>query len=857
MRIWVKKSTLLRSCVAFALFYAHVALAVNFHEHLYSLPTYDELVKSYEVLTSGRTFSTFHAPTPQEEASDDHLIWIRGIERSAPEKKSKIFTAFGQLYKQNARPITSFLKDFLDSDVIDAYRALESAPATSLTYEKQSEEEKDLNEKFFQEKFKDRTPREIYDEVKKVAAKHPLPARQPEIGKIPLKDLLKGDRLEALRTIYGDEVVLAYLKTFNLTAPAALTAPPMQRKELLPFRDFIKAKTEEQSLVEFARDMHTVMQSKRGKHVSVDDVIKSLFQLNPLNQHTAVTYQALEQIRKAFLDRIFEKKSSQGLEMLMLLANRSYIRSDGGSIGQDSRLFLSVPERYFSTIVWGFKKALSVQKVFYSVPRSQLVSMSDEKFLEDVAKVTGGLMEGWANGVDITGSINEERTSLTPELLERYEHRLTVLFALCGSFNQDVQIHMYEQGRSGTFYDAFFNVIEHMPKDPMSIEHIFKPGRKFFFPAPPNPQTIYIGHIAQMNREDIDRFKALQAKFGDHLRFRFQANLESNIVTQSIDIKKVAENIDQLIRAGLPVLLGSDGYGILGKSSGFVPTLKKLMQAGLPAESAFKLFYSNLFQDSFDAPTPEALLKEGKIEVAHRMVTSRLFYESTMSGVEQSFLTETLLPKLKDLEHVYNALQFQQVGFLASPKEAYDYEVQYLEHRMEIGAKNGRQQYFWLEPYFNFIEDRHIKIVGEEDMRERMRKLLSILNHHTQVLMIGMPSKGKNNRVRRMFLKELLHFAQTEKLKVHAGWGYWIAQSPREAELASQVEVEFRKQNMTFAFFPISKKEAKIRGEGGMKETIRKSFKDVLTFEGQSDAGAMSVGDCVAHTAAKSLGEQK
>lgn len=207
---------------------------------------------------------------------------------------------------------------------------------------------------------------------------------------------------------------------------------------------------------------------------------------------------------------------------------------------------------------------------FYSIPRYTLLKSTFD-FADRYEVMNQGIREGWLHGIDITGSIREgaESAKINPKALEFYRKNLGFIFDFSHRTNTAVRIHAFEGANQGPFYDAFWETLAEKQATGTL------------------PRQIRVGHIHSLTNEDIGRFGRLPRSTA----VVFEVNLGSNQATQSsFEIPQMVKKIETLHNRGFRVVLGADGFGILGaKASDFESSLRRLQRAGLSEKALERL----------------------------------------------------------------------------------------------------------------------------------------------------------------------------------------------------------------------------------------------------------------------------
>lgn len=201
---------------------------------------------------------------------------------------------------------------------------------------------------------------------------------------------------------------------------------------------------------------------------------------------------------------------------------------------------------------------------------------TQEALQRGIEQVSQSLQHGWGHGIDIVGSIAEIATEpLDIKVIGLYRQRFDAI-AHALQNQGSLRIHAFEAARSGNFYEALWDFLESRASK----------GQL--------PKEIRIGHINALSEQDITRFSLIQKKSHKPIFIIFEASIESNLLLhpgekEHASIRRLKNIIEQIHYKGMRVSIGSDGQGILGKSSQWEQVLVSLRNAGLKEQNLVQL----------------------------------------------------------------------------------------------------------------------------------------------------------------------------------------------------------------------------------------------------------------------------
>lgn len=154
-------------------------------------------------------------------------------------------------------------------------------------------------------------------------------------------------------------------------------------------------------------------------------------------------------------------------------------------------------------------------------------------------EVLAQLHDRTIGGIDIVGSLYEE-TYTYPFTKQEMQKRLCSLFDFIQRHHLVVVFHLFEGQNDGPFYNALKETLTTWNK----------------------PLFLEVGHIASLNKEWIHLFAS-----NPSLHTLFHCNPQSNAFLQDTPIPQLKKLTQALVKEGFPVVMGSDGRGILPASS--------------------------------------------------------------------------------------------------------------------------------------------------------------------------------------------------------------------------------------------------------------------------------------------------
>ncbi len=165
-------------------------------------------------------------------------------------------------------------------------------------------------------------------------------------------------------------------------------------------------------------------------------------------------------------------------------------------------------------------------------------------------------------GIDIVGSLKEMEAAY-PYTEEQMQKRLLELFEFVSKHHLVLVFHMFEASSDGPFYTAFQRALQ----------------------AQQSPLYLEVGHIAELTPRWLDVLTSNPA-----VHILFHVNPTSNALLHGISAAKLSTLIRLISQKGVPVALGSDGRGILPRSS--YQEQIELLPATLSPYSFLSLYHS-------------------------------------------------------------------------------------------------------------------------------------------------------------------------------------------------------------------------------------------------------------------------
>ncbi len=319
--------------------------------------------------------------------------------------------------------------------------------------------------------------------------------------------------------------------------------------------------------------------SSRIPGTTPQGILESMFEMREMGGDPRRSYLASTTIR----DELFRKDPEK-----IVPAIEHYLKT--AKFDEAGRSLFSVPEyladrKILGTLERMYRAKGMNSEYYYSIPRSNVPKNKFDESLSNARSLMGNRNNPpLIYGVDISGSIYEsmDKDSFAKESTEKIKDRIISAFKSSPQFSGTVRIHAFERSNTGKFYDAIWGALRECAT------------RKCL------PATLRIGHINMLDQESIDRFQKIHQRSMSRypkyqgMKIRFEANIESNIRIHQAEIKDLVKTIEKIHRAGMTVVLGSDGYGILGESSRFAETLERLRDAGMKRSSLRALIDDSL-----------------------------------------------------------------------------------------------------------------------------------------------------------------------------------------------------------------------------------------------------------------------
>lgn len=380
------------------------------------------------------------------------------------------------------------------------------------------------------------------------------------IGEIEYSSLVsKKDSVSTLETLFSPKEIERLEASFGLSG--------INNKELRESE--FQSRLQGKSLKQLVKLMDPIPENE-------SEQLKRFFRFKDKEDGDKKSYQAIENIRR----ELFRSEKAKNPNTYKKFLKNVYSNS-AQKINPENRKFIgmTVPGELFGpelSIVKETLKEKGSQTHFYeSITRSTFIWKKNSDVNTALRGLEQGLAEGWADGIDITGSIKEEDLNVGPEKKrELIKSRLEQMVkTLDGKENTVLRFHAFEGANKGVLYDEIFNVMEKVATGKMELK-----GK---------PPVFSIGHIAKLSPSDVDRFakiKKLSQQNNIPYEIVFDVNFQSNKKLQNTDPEKLISTIRRLKNAGLSVAFGSDGTGILGNSSSDLMQALALEEKGLSSE---------------------------------------------------------------------------------------------------------------------------------------------------------------------------------------------------------------------------------------------------------------------------------
>lgn len=321
-----------------------------------------------------------------------------------------------------------------------------------------------------------------------------------------------------------------------------------------------------------------------------EEAMKRLFKFQKDTPKGDNAYIVKETIRQKLFNKIKKTRSMLGPEedqrkFKQFLIGSFTKTSDRLPKSSSNFIGVSVSPAYFNEDLADLKKALKAKgdnmDFYMSITRNIIVTEKERnKSLEKaLKKVRNARKQGWGDGVDITGSITEQRKELSNKQIKNTAKAFReIALSLGGSNDTLLRIHAFEATNQGSFYKELFKFADELASGQIPIN-----GK---------PPVLSIGHIAALSDLDIERFSEIRDKAkknGIPFKIVFDANVVSNLEVQGVTRNQILENIKKLDKAGFEVGVGSDGTGILGKESSVKSQISVLRKEGLPFLKAYEI----------------------------------------------------------------------------------------------------------------------------------------------------------------------------------------------------------------------------------------------------------------------------
>ncbi len=313
-------------------------------------------------------------------------------------------------------------------------------------------------------------------------------------------------------------------------------------------------------------------------HADAGAIQRQFFEFGPQNRRDTDTYMENEHVRRRILVGLFEKDRVKYQELLTALAESTMKRTE---LVNRKVVAFSVPFELFDrssleSLAGTFAAQGSATEFSLSYPRYRFDEPGKD-FDEKLALLARSLKEGWAHGVDITGSIEEEAAAPNAKLAALYESRMMRVARIVGEANGVFKVHAFEATDKGPFYDALWKVLDGISK----------------LPEAHRPRRVVMGHIGSLSHDDINRLTAFNEKAG--LPIAFDANLLSNELVQGMKLESLAALLRHLHKAGFEIGLGGDGQGIIGEHD--LARIQKALRGAVPT-GEFPSLWASLVRGS-------------------------------------------------------------------------------------------------------------------------------------------------------------------------------------------------------------------------------------------------------------------
>lgn len=313
------------------------------------------------------------------------------------------------------------------------------------------------------------------------------------------------------------------------------------------------------------------------------DKLKNFFKIRADAPSSRVKYIMIESLRR----NLYVHAQNKGSDKYAKFLKESFSRTvEKLPASERSFIGFSVPQEFVTEELRGVEEVLrkngTKADFYYSLPRSRLErsgGKAKQEFSEKLRDIKRLLEQGIIQGVDITGSIFEEEDGNKNYKAARrklIQERLRDLYSTIDSSKGDgvIRLHAFE-GRSR---NSFYRELRMFIKD-IAHGEIKSTGRT---------PVISFGHIANIDEKTM-KFLVKASKTAEQngvpLKFAFDFNLDSNRALQNSETQKLIKTALELHRNGFEIGLGSDGTGILGKSSSIAGQAKLLAAQGVPEDT--------------------------------------------------------------------------------------------------------------------------------------------------------------------------------------------------------------------------------------------------------------------------------
>ncbi|MBL7545161.1 MAG: hypothetical protein JNL11_15190 [Bdellovibrionaceae bacterium] len=216
---------------------------------------------------------------------------------------------------------------------------------------------------------------------------------------------------------------------------------------------------------------------------------------------------------------------------------RNYFETDPAENWKEIHISLSAP--YLTgEHRWRYELFLEIAQRKYQAKIKSFLSIHRDK-IGQTPVIASELTA--IDGIDLTASMFEDNKAKESSKLNTSKNAaLEHIFDWASQNGKEIRIHAFEGANTGPFYDM--------------LETVLSSYRR--------PVKIRIGHIGYLTKEWLERMKK-----NSFLNVTFDVNAASNYWLQSRKTADLIEIIKMIHHYGYSTHLGSDGRGILPKSS--------------------------------------------------------------------------------------------------------------------------------------------------------------------------------------------------------------------------------------------------------------------------------------------------